>query len=103
MGKVDTWLGLTEDPSITRANGKVPMWNGVPSRTKFIWVAVWVVIAIVTFWLANWNMLDADGFGGFIPLFLALFIFIAGIAVTERSVLKSNNNTGGKNGENAIH
>ena len=65
------------------------MWNGVRVATKFTWVAVWLLIGVAAFTLANMRMPEDDGFGGFVPLYLAIFIFISGIALTERSLVTS--------------
>lgn len=89
MAKVDTWLGITADPADIETAGRVPMWNGVRVATKFTWVAVWLLIGVAAFTLANMRMPEDDGFGGFVPLYLAIFIFISGIALTERSLVTS--------------
>lgn len=89
MAKVDTWLGITADPADIATAGRVPMWNGVRKVTKFTWVAVWLLIGVTAFTLANIRMPADDGFGGFVPLYVALFIFISGIALTERSLITS--------------
>jgi hypothetical protein len=103
MGKVDAWLGITADESTAETDNKIPMWNGAGKTAKYTWVSVWVAIAISAFLLANARMPNADGFGGFIPLYLAVFIFVAGIAVTERSVVRFQNNMGDRNGKDTAY
>lgn len=88
MGKVGAWLGITPTRPESGDAGKVPMWHGVRNTVKFTWGAVWAAVAAAVFLLANARMPENDGFGGFIPLYFAVVVFIAGIAVTERNSLR---------------
>ena len=88
MGKVGAWLGMTANGTETGVTGKVPMWHGVRTALKLTWSAVWAAVAAVVFLLANQRMPEDDGFGGFIPLYFAVTVFIAGIAVTERNAVR---------------
>lgn len=88
MSKVGVWLGITPAHPESGDAGKVPPWHGVRSTVKFIWGAVWAAVAVAVFLLARARMPENDGFGGFIPLYFAVVVFIAGIAVTERSTMR---------------
>ena len=88
MGKVGAWLGITGNRTEIGATGKVPMWHGVRRAVKFTWSAAWAAVAAAVFLLADQRMPEDDGFGGFIPLYFAVTVFIAGIAVTERNAVR---------------
>ena len=79
------WLGLCGTPD----TNEIPMWDGSPKKTRWISVAVWLPIAALVFVLMHFRLPADDGFGGFLPVFSALVLFIAGMSVTERHMLKN--------------
>ena len=88
MSKVGAWLGITANRTEAGPAGRVQMWHGVRKAVKFAWGAAWAAAAAAVFLLANQRMPEDDGFGGFIPLYFAVAVFIAGIAVTERNAMR---------------
>lgn len=100
MGKVSAWPGITSNGQETGATGKVPLWTGAPRVVKFTAAGVWAAVAATVFLLANQRMPEDDGFGGFIPLYFALAVFIAGMALTERNALRVANTMPDHAGEN---
>lgn len=79
------WLGLRG----THDTDEIPLWAGVPKRAKWISFGLWLVIAAMIFILVRFRLPADDGFGGFLPVFSALLVFIAGSSVTERHMLKT--------------
>ncbi|WP_142007158.1 hypothetical protein [Barrientosiimonas humi] len=66
----------------------MPRWRGSPPGTAWRHVVLWAVIAFAAYWLFDARMPDDDGFGGFVPGWLALLIWVVGITLTERATLR---------------
>lgn len=79
------WLGLRG----THDTDEIPMWDGAPQKARWISLAVWLPIAAFIFVLMQFRLPADDGFGGFLPIFSALLLFVAGMSVTERHMLKN--------------
>lgn len=85
--KVLDFMGLDGEPD----NGDaVPQWQGRPAGTAWRVVSTWIALAIVAYLLLNARMPDDDGFGGFVPLWFAATIGIAGIYATERAMIRKS-------------
>ena len=78
------WLGLSgEHPA-----GEVPMWAGVPLRRKLMVLVFWPAVAVAAFVLLRLRLPSEDGFGGVLPVLVAVLVFAAGSAMTERGMVR---------------
>lgn len=84
-GRVVEFLGLNGSAD---EGGRVPRWRGSPPGTAWRHVVLWAVIAFAAFRLFDARMPDDDGFGGFVPGWLALLVWVVGITLTERATLR---------------
>ncbi|MFL4473633.1 hypothetical protein ACIPVK_06530 [Paeniglutamicibacter sp. MACA_103] len=78
------WLGFSAE----HAAGEVPLWAGVPLRRKLLSLVLWLAVAVAAYVLLNLRLPSDDGFGGFLPILVAILVFAAGSAVTERSLVR---------------
>lgn len=79
------WFGLRgEHPS-----DEIPMWQGTKPRTKWIAVAIWIIAAVLSYFLFKNLLSDTGGFLGFLPVWTAIVVFVAGISVTERNCIRT--------------
>lgn len=78
------WLGLNGEHEA----GVVPLWAGVPRRTKWLAGAVWLAVAVAAFAVLKLGLPADDGFGGFLPVLVAILVFGAGSSATERSLVR---------------
>ena len=78
------WLGLTGE----HAPGTLPLRAGVPGRKKWLAGAIWCAVAVAAFAVLKLRLPADDGFGGFLPVFVAILVFGAGSAATERSLVR---------------
>ncbi len=83
------WLGLSGE----HAAGEVPMWAGVPTRRKALTFALWLALSVAVFVLLQLRLPSDEGFGGFLPIFVAILVFAAGSAVTERGLVRVQDST----------
>ena len=79
-----TWLGLSGEPEA----GTVPLWAGVPRKKKWLAGAIWLAVAVAAFAALKLGLPADDGFGGFLPVFVAILVFSAGTSATERSLVR---------------
>ncbi|QXQ10797.1 hypothetical protein [Paeniglutamicibacter sp. Y32M11] len=79
------WFGLSGE----HPEGTVPMWSGVSLRIRVVAGALWLVLAAGIFALLHFRLPESDGFGGFLPIFVAIIVFSAGTSTTERSLLRT--------------
>ncbi|MFF5794371.1 hypothetical protein ACFY5D_20185 [Paeniglutamicibacter sp. NPDC012692] len=78
------WLGLNGEPEV----GEVPLWAGVPRSKKWLAGAIWLAVAVAAFAALKLRLPADDGFGGFLPVLVAMLVFSAGSSATERSLVR---------------
>ena len=51
-------------------------------------LVLWLAVEVAAFALLRLRLPSEDGFGGFLPVFVAVLVFAAGSAMTERGMLR---------------
>lgn len=82
-------MGLDSSATEVVEDSSLPAWNGVPKRKQNIASGIWLAFGVVVFLFFNTEMPSSDGFGGYVPLILAVLVTACGILSTERVFLRS--------------